>query len=229
MGRIAVVLATVSLAASAGCGGGRAEYRPVSEADFGRLEPEQLGPDMAARAELDAARDAAARAERRRADSRHEAGFATADLTAARSERERALAELRIARESADQGALGRAQDLLEAAELRRAAAEAHAAYAERLARVGEAGRQVAQARVALAQASLQRARLAALEQANVPAASKYDPRPLDARVAEARAAYEEARARSGQAERESRDALARWRSLVDRYQARAPGPAGRG
>src|SRR5512138_1938531 len=105
MQKLAIALFAAGLAALAACRSTESRgpaYRPVSDADFGRLEPGQTGPVDAARADLALARDEVARAERRAADARHEIDFARADQTAARAERERAAAEMRVARESAD-------------------------------------------------------------------------------------------------------------------------------
>jgi hypothetical protein len=232
MRKISIALGLAGLAALSGCRSASSRgpaYRPVSEADFGRLEAGQTGPVDAARADLALARDEVARAERRAADARHEIEFARADETAARAERERATAEMRVAHESADPRALARAQDLADGAEIRSRAAAEHLAYAQRLVEARDAARDATRARVALAEAALERARLAALEQAGIPAASKYDPRPLDALEAERRRAFDARRARAAHAERLAQDALARWRAQVDRWQARAQGARDRG
>ena len=65
MRRIAIAVFTLAVASA--CGGSRAErketFTPVSNADFGRLNPDQMAPVDTARANLASARDALARLE----------------------------------------------------------------------------------------------------------------------------------------------------------------------
>lgn len=76
----------------------------VSDADLGRLAPEQMGPVQAGRAALGEARDAVARAQLRLQDSRHEEGWANAERAQAEGDRLRAAAELSAAREAGTRG-----------------------------------------------------------------------------------------------------------------------------
>src|SRR6266540_748266 len=74
----------------------------VSDADLGRLAPEQMAPLQAARAALDEARDAVARARLRLQDSRHEEGWGNAERAQGEGDRLRAASELSAAREAGD-------------------------------------------------------------------------------------------------------------------------------
>jgi hypothetical protein len=201
----------------------------VSAADLGRLAPEQMGPVQAARADLDAARDAVARGRLRLQQSRHEEGFARADRTAADSDRQRAEAELRAARETGDPRLMGRATELREAAALRTQASDARLDYARRLAAAHEAEIAHLEARARRAEWEVERAKLTALREVGNPAATKYDPGPIERRVAEAARAEQAARARASELERAAAVAQGRWRSLVDRYEARARGAGSTG
>ena len=196
----------------------------VSPADLGRLAPEQMGPLQEARGDLDAARDAVARARLRLQDARHEESYARADRTQADADRQRAEAELRGAREAGDALQGARATELVEAAALRAQAADARLDYARRLVAAREADARAAEAGVRRGEWEVERAKLTALREAGIPAASKYDPAPLERRVSDAARAEDAARARARDLEHQAAAAHARWRGLVDRYEARARG-----
>ncbi|HEY6100120.1 MAG TPA: hypothetical protein VIW03_11855 [Anaeromyxobacter sp.] len=196
----------------------------VSPADLGRLSPQQMGPMQTARGDLDAAKDAVPRARLRLQDARHEEGYARADRTQAEADRQRAEAQLRTAQEAGDARLAARATELLDAAGLRAQAADARLDYARKLVAARDAEVQAAEAHVGRAEWGVERAKLTALREAQIPAATKYDPAPLDQRVAEAARAEESARARASELDRQAAIAFARWRGLVDRYEARARG-----
>lgn len=79
-----------------------------------------------------------------------------------------------------------------------------------------------AEARVRRAEWEVERSKLVALREAQVPAATKYDPAPLDRRIAEVARAEEAARARARDLGGAARASFERWRTLTDRYEARA-------
>ncbi len=170
-----------------------------------------------------------ARGRLRLQDSRHEEGFAQADRTQADADRQRAEAEARGAREAGDARLVARAQELGGAAALRAQAADARLDYARKLAAAREAEIAAAEARVRRAEWDVERAKLSALRAAEIPAATKYDPAPLERRVAEAARAEDAARARASELGRAATVAQGRWRSLVDRYEARARGAGSTG
>ncbi len=222
------VLTAVLAAATAACRTApRAPAAPppvqtVSDADLGRLAPEQMGPLQQARATLDEARDAVARARLRLQDSRHEEGWANAERAQAEGDRLRAAAELSSAREAGDarQGAL--AGDRAEAATLRAQAADARLEYGRRLVAARDAEVRSAEARVRRVEWEVERSKLLALRKAGLPAASKYDPAPIEGRIAEAAKAEEAARVHSRDLGGTARASHDRWRALEDRYEARA-------
>lgn len=196
-------------------------FHPVSDADFGRLAPAQMGPVDAARAELFSAHDAVARAKLRLQEAQEETARARADTTGARAELQRAGAELDAAQDSADPAAGARARELEAAARLRSQAARAHNAFANRQVDARGADVEAAAARVAVADAQLERAKLTALRQAGIAAATKYDPAPFDANVARVEKDHQEARARASEAAHQSDAARLAWASLTQQYQAR--------
>jgi hypothetical protein len=75
----------------------------------------------------------------------------------------------------------------------------------------------------------VERAKLTALEEAEIPAASKYDAAALERQVNEAARAEEGARVRALELDRAAVAARDRWRGLVERYEARARSLQGSG
>jgi hypothetical protein len=201
----------------------------VSQADVGRLSPEQMGPVQSARSDLDAARDAVSRARLRLQDARHEEWYARADRAQAEADRQRGEVLQRTAQEEGDGRQAARARELVDAATLHAQAADARLEYARRLVAAREAGIQVYEARAAQAEWEVERAKLAALREAQIPAATKYDPAPLDRRASDLARAEGASVARSRELDRQATSAFDRWRSLVDRYEAklRASGQTG--
>lgn len=196
--------------------------RTVADADLGRLAPEQMGPVHVSRAALGEARDAAARAQYRLQESRHEEAWANADKAAAESDRLRAAAELASARDSGDQRLAGIAAERGETAALRAQAAAARLDYARKIVQARDAELRTAEARARRAEWEVERAKLTALREAGLPAASKYDPAPIDRRVAEAVKAEDGARARARDLAQTARASHDHWRSLTEQYEARA-------
>jgi hypothetical protein len=196
--------------------------RTVADADLGRLAPDQMGPFQEARARLDEARDAIARAQLRLQESRHEEAWANADRAAAESDRLRAAAQLATAKDAGDQRAVGIANDHAAAAALRAQTADARLDYARKLVQARDADVKTAEARARRAEWEVERSKLVALRDANLPAASKYDPAPIEKMIAEAGKVEEGARARSRELGGSARAAYDAWRSLNERYEARA-------
>jgi hypothetical protein len=193
----------------------------VADADLARLAPEDMAPVQAARGALFEARDAGGRARLRLQEARHEEGWANADRAAAESDRLRAAAEMTAARDAGDLRRAAAAEELAAAAALRAQAADARLDYARKLVQARDAEVAAAEAGARRAEWDLERSKLSALRQANVPAASKYDPAPMEKVLAEAVQAEEAARARARDLGGAARAAYDTWRSLHDRYQAR--------
>ncbi|ACL63584.1 conserved hypothetical protein [Anaeromyxobacter dehalogenans 2CP-1] len=207
----------------------RQDFTPVSDADFGRLGPDQLGPVGPARADAAAAHDAVARAKLRLQEAKREQGYAEADRTAAEADLQRAATEAKGANSAGDTAWKARAQALADTAGLRRQAADAHLVFAKRLAEARQADVDAAEAHADAAQARLEQAKLQALARAGIPAAGKYDARRFDAHLAKAVAAEREAQARAGETGRAAVAAEDGWRALQRRWEARSQGRGGTG
>ncbi|HET6440199.1 MAG TPA: hypothetical protein VFG59_19200 [Anaeromyxobacter sp.] len=205
------------------------QFKPISDTDYGRLAPSQLGPVDQARSRLFEANDSVARAKLELEKAQHEGELARADQTAARADTERARAEQDAAHSSNDPTAKARAQEDQADAELRTRSAQGHAAYAQRLVEARQAEVEAATQLVNVRQAELERAKLTALSQARIPAATKYDPAPFDAHVADAEQAYQQARASASEAGHAADQARNDWSTLDQQYQARIHGQAGEG
>jgi hypothetical protein len=220
---LAAALAAFTLACrSAPKRAGEPPIATVTDADLGRLAPEQMGPIQAARATLDEARDAVARARLRLQNSRHEQEWANAEKVAAEGDRLLAAAEQSTARETGDQRQSELASERSDAAALRGQAAAARLDYAAKLLQAREAEVRTAEARVRRAEWEVERGKLTALQRAGLPAASKYDPAPIERRIAEAVKAEDGARAKSRDLGATARTAYEQWRSLSEKYEARA-------
>lgn len=206
-------------------------FEPVSDADFGRLTASQMGPVETARRQLFADRDARARTTLRLEEAKHEAELAQADGTAARADTQRAQAEQAAAASSNAPDLKARAEEAAIQAELHRRAAQAHAAYAQKLLAARQAEVDAADNLVKVREAELERAKLMALSQARIPAAAKYHPATFDARIADAQRGYQHARARADDALQQAGQVHGAWVALNGQYQARLQGgnPTGTG
>jgi len=204
-------------------------FKPVSDVDFGRLNTSQMGPVDAARGQLFAARDAQARTTLRFEEAKHEAQLAQAEGTAAQADAQRAQAEQEAAASSNAPDVKARAQEGAIQAELHGRAAQAHAAYAQKLLAARQAEVDAAGEMVKVREAELERAKLTALSQAGIPAAAKYDAATFDARVADAQRNYHQARARVDEAMHQAEQVQGAWVALNDQYQSRLQGGTGTG
>jgi len=223
MPRALWLLAAASLLAS-GCSmfqDKKAEFRPVSDADFGRLSPDQLGPVEGAREKLSIARDEAARAKLRLQQAENEAELARADQAMVKAAMQRAQAEQNVARRSNAPEAKARAQEAAAQAELQARSSRAHLSYANNLGAARRAELDAAEALVKVREAELEAAKLDALSQAGIPAATKYDASLFAARVAEVRKEYLEAQSEAKVRMAEAKQGENTWRTLHAQYQER--------
>lgn len=222
-----LALASVMLAAG-GCsmfhGSSKAEYKPVSDTDFGRLQPQQLGPVDAARTAVFGARDEVARAKLRLQQAENEVEMARADQTAARAAKQRAAAQADAASKSQDPYAKAGAQEAAAQAELQTRSAQAHMAYSQRLVAARQADLDAAERQVTLREAELEKAKFTALTQAGIPASTKYNPSTFDAHVAGAQQEYAQRRADADQRLQEARQTENAWRTLHAQYTQRVQG-----
>jgi hypothetical protein len=170
-------IVTLAFAAVMGCmhGGARSEARSstVSEADVGRLGPEQEGLVDEARQALATARDARSRTTLRLQQAQNEEGTAKADQQGADADQKVADAQQKVANDSRAPGALEKARHLQEQAKAHKQAADLHLEYANKLLDERKAEVQAAEQQVRVAQARVEWSKLQALEQANNPAAAK--------------------------------------------------------
>jgi hypothetical protein len=202
----------------------KAEFRPVSDADYGRLAPDQLGPVTAARDQLFAARDEVARAKLRLQQAENEAELARADQAMVRAAVQRAKAEGKAARESNAPEAKAKAQEAAAQAELQARSARAHLAYANELGRARQAELDAAERLVKVREAELEQAKLQALSQAGIPAATKYDASLFAARVAEERKEHLEAQSEARVRFADAQKGENTWRTLHAQYEERVQG-----
>ena len=230
MKRIVYALALAAMAGCAGMWGGARESAPaaqVSQADFSRLTPDEMGPVNEAREFLASAREEQGRAKLRQQDTMHEADLAKADQQAADSDEQRALTQAKMANDSRDLAQLEQARDFQERARLHKSEAEAHAQYAAKLAEARKADVQSANDQVALGEAKLEWSKLQALQQANVPAAGKYDPTGFQARVDDAKKKCDQSLQKASDLEGQASSLEQLWLDL--QQQLRAHGNAGEG
>jgi hypothetical protein len=215
-----------SLAAMAGCAfmrGGAHESAPpaqVSEADFSRLAPDEMGPVNEAREYLASAREEQGRAKLRQQDTMHEADLAKADQQAAYSDEQRAVTQAKMANDSREPAQLEQARQFQELARLHKSEAEAHAQYAAKLAEARKADVQSAEDQVALGEAKLEWAKLQAMQQANVPAAGKYDPTGFQARVDNAKKKCDHSLQTASDLEGQASSLKQLWQDLQQQLQA---------
>lgn len=170
---------TFALAAVMGCmhGGAQSEAKSstVSEADVGRLGPEQEALVDQARQGLASARDALSRTTLRLQQAQNEENTAKADEQAAAADQKVADAQQRVANDSRAPDALEKARQLQERAKARKQVADLHLDYANKLIDERKAEVQAAEQQVKVAQARVEWSKLQALEEARNPAAGKYD------------------------------------------------------
>lgn len=182
MRRLSVMLA-LALAAGCATGGGARSGAAVSDADFGRLQAGQTGPVDQARLFEASAKDEQARAKLRLQQGQQEEQLAKADEQSAQAAASRADAEAKMANNSREPAQLEQARKLKEQAGAQQRAANAHADYAKKMLSARKAAVDAGDKQVALGEARVELARLQALQQANIPAAGKYDMAKFQARV----------------------------------------------
>lgn len=224
----------LALAAVLGCVHmGGAKPTTVSDADAGRLGPEQEGLVDQARQALDVARDARSRTSLGLQQAQNEQGIAKADQQAAEADQKVADAQQKVANDSRAPDALETARQLQEHAKAHQQAADLHAEYASKLAAERKAEVQAAERQVQLAQARVEWAKLQALEQAQNPAATKYDPGRFQTAVNDAQGELDKAQQDARALEAQANLSRQRWEDSQQRLQAEGggyqPGTTGTG
>ena len=219
MRRAAVVLAACAALA---CGGSRAAKKPINvvDADYGRLQPGQTSLVDAARADLSRARDELARAKLRVSEAQNQDELAKSDLQAVAAAQTRADALAAAANASREPAALEQARAAKETADLRRRTADAHVDYARKLQASRAAAVTAAERRVDYESARVELAKLHSMQQAQIPAAIKYDAPRLEGQVAQARTDQDRADADARKAEAEVAASEQKWKALNQQLQA---------
>lgn len=214
----------LAFTASLGCmhGGAQSEARSstVSEADVGRLGPQQEGPIDQARQALSAARGALARTELRLQQAQNEEGTAKADRESAEADQKVADAQRKVANDSRAPEALEKARQLETQAATHRQLADLHLEYVAKLIEQRKAEVQVAERQVDVAQARVEWSKLQALDQARDPAATKYDAGRFQTAVNDAQGKLDEATKKARSLEGEATAAQQRWDDARRRGQA---------
>jgi chromosome segregation ATPase len=219
---------TFAFAAAMGCmhGGAQSEAKSstVSEADVGRLGPEQEALVDQARQGLASANDALSRTRLRLQQAQNEEGTAKADQQAAEADQKVADAQQKVANDSRAPDALEKARQLQDQAKAHKQVADVHLEYANKLLDERKAEVQAAEQQVKVAQVRVEWSKLQALEQANNPAAAKYDPGRFQTAVSDAQGHLDTATQKARSLEAQATAARQRWEDLQGRQQAHGSG-----
>ncbi|GEJ59471.1 hypothetical protein [Anaeromyxobacter diazotrophicus] len=214
----------IALALAAGCAtsGGGHGGATVSDADFGRLQVGQMGPVDQARQFLASAHDEQARAKLRLQEGQGEAQMAKADAQTAKAAAERADAQSKMANNSREPSQLELARSLKEQADVQQRAAKAHADYADKASAARKQAVAAADKQVALGEAKVELAKLQALQQAGIPAATKYDLTKFQQRVGEAQKDFDAALQKTRDEEAQATASQQTWEDARRQAQAQA-------
>ncbi len=218
------------LVLAAACAGARGAKEStaseqISDQDLGRLDPSQTQPVERARQFRGSARDEQARASLRLQQAQHEIDVAKADQAAADADAKRAEVEQKTANESRDPADVERARQGQEQAQLHRSMADAHVEYAKKLVDARKASVDAAEKQVRLGDARLEWAKLQALRQAGVPAASKYDASKYQSQVNDAQKSFDDSMQKARDLDAQAAASQRRWEDLQRQLQARTGAP----
>ncbi|HET9594566.1 MAG TPA: metal ABC transporter permease [Anaeromyxobacteraceae bacterium] len=200
----------------------QAKSSTVSEADVGRLGPEQEALVDQARQGQAGARDALSRTTLGLQQARNEENTAKADQQAATADQKVADAQQRVADDSRAPDALEKARQLQERAKAHKQVADLHVDYANKLIDERKAEVQAAEQHVKVAEARVEWSKLQALEQANNPDAGKYDAGRFQTAVNEAQADLDKTAKKAQDLEARATAARQRWEDA--QRGLRAPG-----
>lgn len=183
----------------------------VSESDFARLPEDRMQRVDVARQRLADASDELGRAKLGVVNDQHEGALARSDQVAAQAELGRAAAETGVGKDSNEPGQKRLAQDDTREAKAGKAVADAHLAYAGKLATSRAAAVTAAERKVELRSEEVNLAKLQSLEEAGIPAAGKYDRVATLERVGKAQKAFDAATAAAARADAETATARGLW------------------
>ncbi len=214
------------LAVAAACAGSRGARESTAETripdeDLGRLPPGQSAPVDQARQFRGSARDEQARASLRLQQAQHEVAVAKADQQAAQADAERAKTQQKVADESRDPADLERARQMTDQAQLHKRMADAHLAYANKIVDARKASLDAAARQVELGDARLESAKLQALQQAGVPAASKYDAGKFRSQLGDAQKRFDDDMQKARDLDAKAMGSRRQWEDLQRQMEAR--------
>jgi len=220
---ITVPLAALAACASSSAGKGQqASATTVSDADLGRLAQGQMGAVSEARQFVGSARDEQARARLHVQEVQHEAELAKADAQTAKADADRAAVQAKVANDTRDPVQLEQARAMKAQADAKKRAADARADYAKKLVAARQASLAASDQQVALGEARLERAKLLALQQANIPAAGKYDMAKFNERVSSTQKSFDEGLQKARGQESQAMAAQQAWVDAQRQSQAQA-------
>jgi colicin import membrane protein len=223
----------LAFAAIMGCmhGGAQSEARSstVSDADIGRLGPEQEALVDQARQAQSIAKDALSRTSLRLQQAQNEEGVAKADQELAEADQRVADAQQKVANDSRAPDELEKARQLQEQAKTHKQVADLHREYAKKLIAQRKAEVQEAEQQVKVAEARVDWSKLQALEQAGNPAASKYDAGRFQTAVNDAQGDLDQTARKARELEVQATMARQRWEDYQQRLEARGSSQTGTG
>ncbi|WP_248353252.1 hypothetical protein [Anaeromyxobacter oryzae] len=192
----------------------------MSEADVGRLGPEQEALVHQARLALGVANDSLSRTRLRLQQAQNEEGAAKADQQAAAADQKVADAQQKLANESRAPDELEKARQLQEQARVHKQVADLHAEYASKHIDQRKAEVEAAERQVKVAEARVEWSKLQALEQAQNPAATKYDAGRFQTAVNDAQGEFAAATQNAKSREVQATTARQQWEESQRRLEA---------
>jgi hypothetical protein len=197
-----------------------AKASTVKDTDVGRLQPEQEKIVDDARLALATATDDLAREQLKLEKAEDEARLAKTDVEMAEAEQKAADARQMAADESRALAAITEANQFNERARMHRHAADAHVDFADKQVVARKADVQAAEQQVALAEARVESARLAALQRAQNPAATTYDPGRFETAVYDAQIDLEQMQSEARSLDQQAAVARSNWQSSQREFDA---------
>lgn len=226
MFRMNAVAAGFGLAALYGC----ASTTPAAKLDdsgLSRLSANQMQPVDDARVDQGRARDALAKAKATAAESRMKLEVARSDRAVADAQLKRATAERDLLRKQyADKDSIARAENEIEASQLRAQAGDLRLAYLTRMIAVSDGDQRLAEAHVETTAAIGEQTKLKAMQEGNVPQASSGNQGSIDQRAALAMQREAEIVSATSKERTAAASEYQKWQELDARVRAREQSPS---
>ena len=215
--RILAVLGTVLAAAA--CSHAQNPAAPqVDDSGLARLNEDQMQPVDDARVEEGRARDALARAKANEADTRARLDVAITERSVADAQIKRSQAERDLLKkEYANQEQMAKVEEDIRASQERIKAADLKRQYLERMVQVSQAETRLAQAHIQTAGAMTERAKLRAMQSANIPEAGSANTGQVDSRAAQLQRNEADERKRAADLRASAVDLYNRWQETDSR------------